>query len=218
MSLQVQDLRIEYPGHLVFDDVNLDVEYNEIIAIFTRVLDGGTSLLRGIGGFLQGVDGHVRLEDKDLLNCSPATRADYVGYVYEERGLVSLYTVYQNITLPLKFHSEQSEQEIHAKLHELCQALNLDEAVMGCRPHELNDVQTRLVNLARALIVEPKLLLIDELEGGMSEEYLRDTMTILRQRQQQHPMAIIITTADDYVMNKADRVFSIADHNLVLEH
>ncbi len=217
MSLVIEGLKIEYPGFTVFDNLNIRVEYNEIVAIFTQVLDGGTSLLRGIGGFLNGVEGHVRLEDIDLLNCEPAERASVAGYVYEERGLVSLYTVYQNITLPLQFHGDLPDNIIHARLHEICAALNLDESLMGYRPHELNDVQTRLVNLARALIIEPKLLLIDELEGGMSEEYLRDTMATLRQRQQQHPMAIIITTADDYVMDESDRVYRIANQNLILD-
>ncbi len=216
MPVAIRNLHIEYPGQLVFDSLDMDIADEEIVAVETQVLDGGTSLLRGIGGFLNDVGGEVDLNGVNLLTCSPAERAVRVGYVYEDHGLVSLYTVYQNIVLPLLFHTELSDDEIYQRVSEVCASLNLDEALFTVRPHQLNDVQTRLVNLARGLIINPELLLIDEPEGGMSEEYLHDTMVTLREKQQANPMAIIITTSDDFVMERADRVFRIENHNLML--
>ncbi len=217
MSLTVRDLHIEYPGALLFESLNLDVAEGEMVAVRTSVLDGGTSLLRGIGGFLNNVGGSVQLDDLDLLHCTPAERALRVGYVYEDHGLISLYTVYQNIVLPLQFHSSLSDAEIREALSDVCEALGLDDTIMELRPHEINDVQTRLVNLARALIVRPRLLLIDELEGGMSEAYLRDTMNTLSARQATSAMAIIITTSSDYVVENSDRVYRIDQHDLIPE-
>ena len=216
MPVAIRNLHIEYPGHLVFDSLDMDVADNEIVAVETQVLDGGTSLLRGIGGFLRDVGGEVDLNGVNLLTCIPSDRAVRVGYVYEDYGLVSLYTVYENIVLPLLFHTELGDDEIHQRVTEVCTSLNLDEALFTVRPHQLNDVQTRLVNLARGLIINPELLLIDEPEGGMSEEYLHDTMETLREKQQINPMAIIITTSDDFVLERADRVFRIENHNLTL--
>lgn len=217
MALSVKNLHIEYPGNLLFECINLDVATNEIIAVVTQVLDGGTSLLRGIGGFLSGVGGRVLLNDEDLLTCSAADRAINVGYIYEDHGLISLYTVFRNIVLPLQYHTELTDEEIHHRLIDVCDYLGLDEAMFGLKPHEINDVQTRLVNLARGLIIKPKLLLIDELEGGMSEEYLHVTMNTLREKQSANPMAIIITTSSDFVMENSDRIFRIENHDLVLE-
>jgi ABC-type lipoprotein export system ATPase subunit len=217
MSLTISKLHIEYPGQRVFDSIDLNFEDNEIIAIETHVLDGGTSLLQGIGGFLNDVGGEVNLNGLDLLHCSPAKRAIRVGYVYEDQGLVSLYNIYQNIVLPLQFHTDLSDEEINERASEVCMSLNLSEELFTDHPHQLNDVQTRLVNLARGLIINPELLLIDELEGGMSEAYLHDTMATLREKQQASPMTIIITTSDDFVMEKADRAFRIKDHDLAPE-
>ena len=217
MSLSIKNLHIEYPGQRVFDSLDLDFEDNEIIAVETHVLDGGTSLLQGIGGFLNDVGGEVSLNGMDLLHCSPADRATRVGYVYEDQGLVSLYTIYQNIVLPLQFHTDLSDDEIHERATAVCTSLNLSEALFDYHPHQLNDVQTRLVNLARGIIINPELLLIDELEGGMSEAYLHDTMATLRDKQKTSPMTIIVTTSDDFVMEKADRIFRIQDHDLIAE-
>lgn len=217
MPLAIRNLHIEYPGQLVFDSVDMDIEDSEIVAVETKVLDGGTSLLRGIGGFLNDVGGKVDLNGVDILRCVPAERAVRVGYVYEEQGLVSLYSIYQNIVLPLQFHTDLSDDEIHDRVIDVCGALNLDESLFSRRPHQINDVQTRLVNLARGLIINPQLLLIDEPEGGMSEEYLQDTMETLREKQQANPMMIILTTSDDFVMGKADRIFRIENYDLILE-
>ncbi|HJL62154.1 MAG TPA: ATP-binding cassette domain-containing protein [Pseudomonadales bacterium] len=217
MSLSIRNLHIEYPGQRVFDSLSLDFEDNEIIAIEKHVLDGGTSLLQGIGGFLNDVGGESNLNGVDLLHCSPAERATRVGYVYEDQGLVSLYSIYQNIVLPLQFHTDLSDDKIHEQASAVCASLNLSEALFSDHPHQLNDVQTRLVNLARGLIINPELLLIDELEGGMSEAYLHDTMATLRDKQKTSPMTIIVTTSDDFVMEKADRIFRIQDHDLIAE-
>lgn len=214
MPVAIRNLHIEYPGQLLFDSLDMDIADNEIVAVETQVLDGATSLLRGIGGFLNDVGGCVNLNGIDLLTCSPAERAVKVGYVYEDQGLVSLYTVYENIVLPLRFHTELGDDEIHERLSEVCASLKLDEELYAVRPHQLNDVQTRLVNIARALIINPELLLIDELEGGMPAEYLNDTMVTLREKQLANPMVIIITTSNEIIMGKADRVFCIKDHNL----
>lgn len=215
MSVRVSGLHIEFPDQLVFDGVDLEVGDNEIVAIETHVLDGGTSLLKGIAGLLNGVGGSVEFEGVDLLKEPPASVRSRVGFVYESRGLVSLYNVFQNISLPLQFHTDLPIAEINTRVDDICQFLGIDEELYFHRPHRLNDVRTRIVNLARALVVEPGLMLIDELEGGMSDDIIQDTMVKLRQRQQQHPMAIIITTSSPLVMTGADRVYEIANKRLV---
>jgi ABC-type transporter Mla maintaining outer membrane lipid asymmetry ATPase subunit MlaF len=215
MSVEIRDLHIEYPEQLVFENVSLSVADDEIIAIETQVLDGGTSLLKGIAGFLTGVAGTVDFEGYDLLQNPPEHVQFKVGYVYEEHGLLSIYSVVGNIALPLQFHTDMTPQEIGHEVEEVCRVVGIPETMFHKEPHQLNDVQARLVNLARALVARPKLLLIDELEGGMSDELLEATMKMLRQRQQQHPMAIIITTSSDLVMDAADRVYHINNCALV---
>lgn len=209
MSIEIRHLHIEYPNHVLFEDVNLTASDDELIAIETSVLDGGTSLLKGIGGLLRGLGGEVIFDGVNILDNPPEAVLAKIGFVYEEAGLISLYTVFQNICLPLQFHSNLSDAGMATAVKETCALLGIQESLLGLRPHALNDVQTRLVNLARALVMEPRLLLIDELEGGMSDELLQATMATLRQRQHESPMTIIITTASDLVMSFADRVYRI---------
>lgn len=215
MGVVIEHLRVEYPGLLLFDDVNLEVPDNEIVAIETHVLDGGTTLLKALAGFMTGLGGSVRVDGQELLHNPAAETLFSVGFVYEERGLLSHYNVLENIALPLQFHADVDESDIIDQVLDVCTWLDIDQSLLDKRAYELNDVQTRMINLARALIVQPKVLLIDELEGGMSDDILAATMTRLRQRQQQFPMAIIITTASELVMSLADRVLAIDSQTLV---
>ena len=71
-----------------------------------------------------------------------------------------------------------------------------------------------MINLLRALVIEPKLLLIDELEGGMSERVLGDTIDTLREEQKNNAMIVIITTADDLLLDQADYSYQIENNKL----
>lgn len=215
MTLSIRNLTIEYPDRSVFVDINLEVEPNELVAVKSEVLDGGTSLLKGIAGFLNGVQGKVLLQGIDLLDNPPTKAIHRIGYVYEAHGLISLFNIRENISLPLLFHSGLEPEEIDARVDAVSERFGLNKSVCDLKPHQLNDVQTRLVNLARALVVRPKLLLVDELEGGMSEDYLKDTIDAIREHQQLYPMPVIMTTMSDEIFDRADRVYRIADKNLV---
>ena len=217
MSIDIRNLHIEYPGQLLFDDVSFEVSDHEIVAIKTEVLDGGTSLLKGIAGILNGVSGESWVDGTDLLASTTSEDHFRIGYVYETHGLLSIYNVQQNICLPLQFHTNMTVAEIAQEAIYVCDLLHIDHAQLSLFPHDLNDVQTRMINLARALIVKPKVLLIDELEGGMSDEVLKDTMQRLKQRQKSFPMAIVITTASEIVMGLSDRVLKIANNDLIEE-
>lgn len=217
MTLSIHNLTIEYPDRSVFVGVDLEVQPTELVAVKSEVLDGGTSLLKGIAGFLNGVQGKVLLQGVDLLDNPPTEVIHRIGYVYEADGLVSLFNVRENIALPMRFHSKLSPVEIDSRIEAVCERFSIDSNICQLKPHELNDVQTRLVNLARALIVRPRLLLVDELEGGMSDDMLRDTVDAIREHQRLYPMPVIMTTMSDEIFNRADRVYRIADRNLILE-
>jgi len=215
MTLSIRHLSIEYPGKSVFEDVNLEVEPEEVVAVRSGVLDGGSSLLKGIGGLLNGVDGEVLVHGTNLLATAPELLAYRVGFVYEAHGLVSLFNVKTNIALPLYFHANLPASEVDQRVDQVCDQLGLDHSIYRMRPHELNDVETRMVNLARALIVRPVLLLIDELEGGMSDDYLRDTIDAIRAHQKMYPVPTIMTTMSEQIVTRADRAYRIKDRNLV---
>jgi ABC-type lipoprotein export system ATPase subunit len=213
--LNVDHLTIEYPGQPMFDNVSFEVSDSEILAIISEVLDGGTSLLKALAGMLTGIEGRIILDGTDVLTMDPRTRALSVGYAYEEQGLISLYNVFQNIALPLEFHTDLDAKQTQDRIISILQELDLDPSLLRLQPHDLNDVQTRLINLARALILEPKLVLIDELEGGMPDEMIDSVMQVLMARKHRTGQIFVMTTSDERILREADRVLKIQDRQLL---
>jgi len=213
--LKVDHLKIEYPGQPMFDEVSFEVSDGEILAIISEVLDGGTSLLKALAGMLTGIGGRITLDGTDVLAMHPRSRALSVGYAYEEQGLISLYNVFQNIALPLEFHTDFDAKRTQDRIISILQELDLDPSLLSLQPHDLNDVQTRLINLARALILEPKLVLIDELEGGMPDEMINSVMKVLMARKQRTGQIFVMTTSDEHILREADRVLKIQDRQLL---
>ena len=213
--LNVDHLTIEYPGQSMFSDVSFGVNDGEILAIISEVLDGGTSLLKALAGMLTGIEGRITLDGIDVLGMHPRSRALAIGYAYEEHGLISLYNVFQNIALPLEFHTDLDAKQTQDRIIAILQELDLDPSLLRLQPHDLNDVQTRLINLARALILEPKLVLIDELEGGMPDEMIDSVMQVLTARKQRTGQMFVMTTSGEHILREADRVLKIQDRQLL---
>jgi len=213
--LKVDHLTIEYPDQLMFSDVSFEVNDGEILAIISEVLDGGTSLLKTLAGMLTGIEGRITLDDIDVLGMHPRSRALAIGYAYEQQGLISVYNVFQNIALPLEFHTNLDAKQTQDRIVSILQELDIDPSLLRLQPHDLNDVQTRLINLARAMILEPKLVLIDELEGGMPEEMIDSVMQILMARKQRTGQMFVMTTSDELILREADRVLKIEDRQLL---
>jgi len=213
--LKVDHLTIEYPGQLMFSDVSFNVNDGEILAIISEVLDGGTSLLKALAGMLTGIEGRITLDGIDVLGMHPRSRALAIGYAYEEHGLISLYNVFQNIALPLEFHTDLDALETQHRIISTLQELDIDPSLLRLQPHDLNDVQTRLINLARAMVLEPKLVLIDELEGGMPDEMIDSVMQVLTARKKRTGQMFIMTTSNEHTLREADRVLKIQDRQLL---
>ncbi|MEK9877228.1 MAG: ATP-binding cassette domain-containing protein [Betaproteobacteria bacterium] len=213
--LKVDHLTIEYPDQLMFSDVSFEVNDGEILAIISEVLDGGTSLLKSLAGMLTGIEGRITLDGIDVLGMHPRSRALAIGYAYEQQGLISLYNVFQNIALPLEFHTDLDAKQTQDRIVSILQELDIDPSLLRLQPHDLNDVQTRLINVARAMILEPKLLLIDELEGGMPEEMIDSVMQVLMARKQRTGQMFVMTTSDERILREADRVLKIEDRQLL---
>lgn len=214
-TLTLENLHIEYPKVLLFDRLNVAFPIGSLIGIETDVLDGATSLLKGIGGMLYDIDGRSILNGRNILTMPASERARKVGFVYEDEGLISLYDVFQNIALPLEFHTDLNVAQTRSLIDATIEALNVPKALLQMQPHELNDVQTRLVNLARALVMSPELLLIDELEGGMPDDMIDSTMRLLKGKARKENMTVLLTSSNEHVLREVDQVLKIQSNQLV---
>ena len=216
MILAVRNLNIIFPERTLFKECNLDVFEDDFIVITSGVMDGATTFIKSLVALIDNTQGEIIFEGHDILKLnSHKKRQDArkkIGLVYEARGLISIMNVSQNIALPLSYHTNLNKSEIKERIDYLANDLMIMD-LLHLEPNELNDTQTRIVNLARALIVEPRLLLVDELEGGMSEEVMDHMIDVILTYQKQFHFGIVMTTLGKNV-SFATTHYSIRDHRL----
>ncbi|MBT5951273.1 MAG: hypothetical protein HOG90_09095 [Betaproteobacteria bacterium] len=214
MTVIVKNFRLAFPEKVLFDDLSLDLPDQVICGIESCVLGGTTSLLKGLAGLINGVTGQVVVSGMNIFALTEQERSQTVAIAYEEYGLLSFFNIFQNMVLPLEYHNRLDQVDIVNRLTMLCEMFEFDKQLLVCLPHELNDVQIRLVNLIRALIVSPALCLIDELDSGMHEEMIETAFRGLKEFKRTHDTTMIIATSQDTLLAQMDCAYKIEAHKL----
>jgi ABC-type transporter Mla maintaining outer membrane lipid asymmetry ATPase subunit MlaF len=212
--LKLLDFSLSFNDSALFNSVDLHVKPKETLCLETSVLDGGSSLLKCFAGIYQATSGQVLLDGQPVYELSDREKFTKVSYCYEHGGLISTFSNYNNIAFPLLYNGLMDKRQIHQRVEELADILNLTP-MLDKEPHQLNDVQTRLMNLLRGLCVRPKLLLLDEIQAGMSDEMISDTITLIKQQQKEIGFSLIVTTTAGDVTDFCDRRLAIENKQLV---
>lgn len=216
MLLQVENLTIRPSEEVDLRNLSFSVQEGECVMIRSPILLLGTRLLQALLGLEDTLSGEVWFDDHDMVAHLPLRRRlklrRHIGYVHRVGGLVSLLNVRENIVLPLSYHENIARSRIRELTAEVSETLGI-EHLLDREVDELDMVQTRLVNLARALICRPRLLLVDAILEGMNKQQLeRMTATISRYRQESG--FAVVMTARSHALPWANQVFELRDGGL----
>src|SRR5580704_19475958 len=167
MSIEVRNINKRFGGFVALDDVSLRIDNGELIALLGPSGSGKTTLLRIIAGLEIPDSGTVHLEGAEATGRSVRERG--VGFVFQHYALFRHMTVFENIAFGLRVRPRSRrppETEIGERVNRLLKLVQLEWA--GARyPSQLSGGQRQRIALARALAVEPKVLLLDEPFGAL---------------------------------------------------
>ena len=195
--LELRDATIGFGDKTLIHSINECFAAGTISTIQKRgVLDGGSALMQCCAGLLPLLEGEVLLNGEPIQQLSRRRLFQSLCYCHEKGGLVSLFSVYNNLALPLTYHDLYPAEEMRERIHRIARQLQF-EALLESEPFQLNDVQTRLVNLARAIIVDAKVILLDELQTGMSVDMLQEIIAVLEQLAAAGKVILMVTTTGD---------------------
>jgi len=158
MYLELKNLHKRFDKEPVVNDLNLSLEKGQLLCILGGSGCGKTTTLNMIGGFLTPDAGTIHLDGMDITNMPPEHRP--VATVFQSYGLFPHMTVLQNVIYGLKFKGYKKADAIK-KGHQYLEMVGLEDYA-NKRIHEISGGQQQRTALARALIVEPKLCLLDE--------------------------------------------------------
>jgi sulfate transport system ATP-binding protein len=185
------------------DDVSVEVEEGSLTALLGPSGSGKSTLLRVIAGLEHPDAGQVCLEGHDVTSLPPQERG--VGFVFQHYAAFKHMTVRDNVAFGLKIR-RRPRAEIRQRVGELLELVQLSR--LGDRyPAQLSGGQRQRMGLARALAVDPKVLLLDEPFGALDARVRKELRVWLRRlHDETHTTTVIVTHDQEEAMDVADRV------------
>jgi putative ABC transport system ATP-binding protein len=202
------------------DNVTATVHPGELAAVLGPSGAGKSSLLAVCGGLRTPTSGEITVAGQVISTLSPAAltrvRRDLIGFVFQQSNLVPALTVLEQLLLLVHLKGRRP----NAADRERGMAL-LDEVGMtqraDRRPDQLSGGERQRVGIARALMAEPKLLLVDEPTSMLDQERGHAIVELLAERCRQHQVATLMVTHDQAMLESADTVMHIRDGKLTQE-
>jgi len=215
MSIQVENLHKVFGNFTALNDVSLDFPTGELVALLGPSGCGKTTLLRIIAGLENPDAGSVHFHGEDATNVH--VRERNVGFVFQHYALFRHMTVFDNVAFGLTVRPKEtrpSDADIKKRVHELLELVQLDW-LADRYPHQLSGGQRQRIALARALAVEPKVLLLDEPFGALDAKVRKDLRRWLRRLHDElHITSIFVTHDQEEAMEVADRIVVLNKGNI----
>ncbi|WP_188457003.1 ABC transporter ATP-binding protein [Virgibacillus oceani] len=201
----------------VLNDITFKVERGEIVSIVGKSGSGKSTLLNLISGFSQPTEGEILIDGQRVTDFTEAAFADFrlnhLGFIFQSFQLIPSMTAYQNIELPLilKGESEFKRKQITSEILEKVGLTNYQDHY----PSELSGGQQQRVSIARALVLNPPIILADEPTGSLDSETEADLLQFIKQLNSELGITFLIITHDDAVAEIGNRTIAIRDGRLL---
>lgn len=183
VALRIVNLHKSFGEKVVHRGVSFDLYENEILGLFGGSGSGKSVILRSIIGLEHPDDGEIWFEDQNLtlLNERELFKVrTHISYVFQNGALFDSLTVEENLAYPLQAHTQLSPQEIHERVVQMLQMVDMPKAA-GLLPAELSGGMQKRAGLARSIMLNPKIVLFDEPTAGLdpvnTQRLLRNILT-----------------------------------------
>jgi len=207
MSIEVRSLTKTFGAFKALDGVDLKVAKGELLALLGPSGSGKTTLLRIIAGLDWPDSGDIAFDGENALARGAGER--HVGFVFQHYALFRHMTVFENVAFGLQVQPRavrKSEAAIRARVKELLDLVQLDW-LAGRYPHQLSGGQRQRIALARALAIEPRILLLDEPFGALDAKVRKELRQWLRSLHHEINLTSIFVTHDqEEALEVANRV------------
>ncbi|HTO43012.1 MAG TPA: sulfate ABC transporter ATP-binding protein, partial [Burkholderiales bacterium] len=207
MSIEVREIAKRFGAFTALDRVSLQFSSGELVALLGPSGCGKTTLLRVIAGLELPDSGSVLLHGEDAS--ARDVRERHVGFVFQHYALFRHMTVFENVAFGLKVKPRPirpGADQIRRKVRQLLELVQLD-FLSDRYPHQLSGGQRQRIALARALAVEPKVLLLDEPFGALDAKVRKELRRWLRRLHDElHVTSIFVTHDQEEALEVADRV------------
>ena len=217
----VEDVRKSFGSQKVLNGISLTVRRGETVAVLGRSGTGKSVLLRLVIGLEKPDSGSVRIHGHDIAGLALDQLGEIrkkMGFLFQHAALYDSLTVEQNVAFPLQHHKkEMSRSEQSNRVNELLAEVGM-EGNLEKMPSDISGGMQKRVGLARALALEPDILLLDEPTAGLDPISAAEIDDLVLKLQDEHHMASIVVTHDLHSAKTiANRLALLNEGNVVIE-
>ncbi len=218
--VEMRGVKLKFSDKVILDGVDISVREHEVLVILGMSGGGKSTILNLLMGLIKPDEGELIFKDEDLVKLTRSklnTARSHMGMVYQTAALISSMTVRDNIGLPLQELSEKHEEEIDSIVDAKLELVGLKD-VREKLPSELSGGMQKRVGLARALALEPELVLFDEPSAGLDpiNSRLIDDL-IIGLRETQKVTSIVVTHQMESAFFVATRMAFLHEGKIILE-
>ena len=236
--LNLENISVNFGGHIAVNEVSLTIDPGTITGLIGPNGAGKTTLFNVISGLLSPSSGRVLFADRDITSLAPHKRARIgIGRTFQRLELFNSLTVIDNLRVSIETSNQwktsreaMSGSSMNAKINKILDLTGLN-SVRNAMASEIPTGQARLVELARALVLSPNLLLLDEPASGQNDEETERFGQLLRELCNsgisiflvEHDMSLVMNTCDQVNVLDFGTVIAkgtpteIQEHELVIE-
>ena len=202
--VKFENIEIKYGDFVAIENLNLDIKEGEFFTFLGPSGCGKTTSLRALVGFLSPSKGKVYVGDKDVTNLPVEKRN--IGMVFQSYALFTTMSVYDNIAFGMKV-KKASKTEIDQKVHEVAAKIKITESQLKKNVSDLSGGQQQRVALARAIVLEPKILCLDEPLSNLDAKLRIDMRMELKRLQKELGITTLYVTHDqEEALTLSDRI------------
>ena len=199
------------------DGVNFDICEGEFCAIVGTSGSGKSTLLNMLAGLEKPTKGSVVIAGQHLetLNEDPLVRfrRDNVGFIFQSFHLLGTMNAVENVALPLSFRGIPRDIRLK-KADKMLDLVNLKKHKKHL-PNQMSGGQQQRVGVARALVVDPKIIFADEPTGNLDSHTSEEVMELMQKVVREQKKTLVMVTHDEHLANYADRIFHIRDGKIL---
>lgn len=215
--IEIKNLKKSFSNVTVWENVSFTIEDGDTTAVIGRSGSGKSVLLKHINALMTPDEGEVIIDGKNIFEL------DYVdkrllrqkfGVLFQGSALFDSINTFENVAFPLRYFTDQTEEEIRENVMRSLKYVNLENAASK-ETSELSGGMRKRVGLARAIILEPKYIMYDEPTSGLDPQTSNEINQLIIEMAEEFDVTSIVITHDMHsVLEVADRVAFLDQHEL----
>jgi phospholipid/cholesterol/gamma-HCH transport system ATP-binding protein len=218
--IQVKTLHKSFGEQTVLNGINLEVSQGETLSVLGQSGSGKSVLLKLLVGLQAPDSGSIRVHGKEIAGL-PMDQLNEIrkkiGFSFQRSALYDSLTVEENVAFPLRRHTKMSDGERKKFVHELLSSVGMEQDSQKM-PGQLSGGMQKRVGLARALALEPDLLLFDEPTAGLDPITAAEIGELILKLQKERKLASIVVTHDIHIAQTvSDRLALLRDGQILIE-